>query len=582
MVELENEVGRAEKIGVVGSPSSTSQLRLDIIASAVEKGLVGSIAFLKYRQDDSDAYAIGQLSRVTLRNLFAEDQTMKSLTKQRGEVPSITESQDTHTAEMMISAVFRKEGGSLMPSTFGTVPPTGTAVRVINQNIMGLLVEPHADHVVHVGKVFGSDVLLPSWFRHFGEPQDGGLGDVMHIGIFGKTGSGKSVLGKMIMLSYMRHKTMSLLVLDPQGEFSKIDNGGAVRDFVGSLGKRIHAYDLSKLILLPDWDLFKKVLIDSQFLKRLGIRMDTNQKDAADQIAKILRSKAQTLEDTMGEISLSRTHERAAFDRVLQKLQDNKYLGHIYTHKSAQYNRVLDELRDADPEALYAEWQRVARLFGRDGDTHKISDLLDGIGSRDGSVAIINLSEASAPRDIFWSEGTQKAVINQILSELVGIAQRKFIEGGNLNAMVVLDEAHRLAPRTGTYGDEDASALRSTLLDAVRTTRKFGLGWMFISQSLASLDRELLQQLRMYFFGYGLAWGSELAALKELIGGNDSVLELYQQFHDPGSSLTGKKYSFMSVGPSSPLAFSGVPLFFNSLQFPEEFIARNSVRDNAA
>ena len=57
MVELENEVGRAEKIGVVGSPSSTSQLRLDIIASAVEKGLVGSIAFLKYRQDDSDAYA---------------------------------------------------------------------------------------------------------------------------------------------------------------------------------------------------------------------------------------------------------------------------------------------------------------------------------------------------------------------------------------------------------------------------------------------------------------------------------------------------------------------------------------------
>ena len=86
----------------------------------------------------------------------------------------------------------------------------------------------------------------------------------------------------------------------------------------------------------------------------------------------------------------------------------------------------------------------------------------------------------------------------------------------------------------------------------------------------------------MYFFGYGLGWGSELAALKELIGGNDSALALYQQFHDPESSLGNKKYSFMSVGPSSPLAFSGVPLFFNSLQFPEEFLSKNGAGGNAA
>ena len=95
---------------------------------------------------------------------------------------------------------------------------------------------------------------------------------------------------------------MSLLVLDPQGEFSKIDDG-RIRNFVNAIGKRIDIYDLSQLILLPDWDLFKKILIDSQFLKRLGIRADDNQRDAADQIVKILRSRAQTLNDTMGEIS---------------------------------------------------------------------------------------------------------------------------------------------------------------------------------------------------------------------------------------------------------------------------------------
>ena len=113
-------------------------------------------------------------------------------------------------------------------------------------------------------------MLLPSWFRHFGESADGGLGDAMHIGIFGKTGSGKSVLGKMVMLSYMRHPGMSLLVLDPQGEFSKIGDDEPVRDFVESLKKRIDVYDLSKMVLLPNWELFKKILVDSAVSKRFG------------------------------------------------------------------------------------------------------------------------------------------------------------------------------------------------------------------------------------------------------------------------------------------------------------------------
>ena len=582
---LDSEVGRAEKIGVVGSPSSTSGLHLDVVASAAEKGLVGLFAFLKYRQDDSNAYAIGQINEVTLKNRFAEEQTMKSLTKERGEVPSITKSQDTHAATMVISAVFREEGedGNLLSNVFGTVPSTGTAVRIVNQNIMDRLVAPHAEHVVRLGKVFGSDVLLPNWFRHFGESRDGGTGEAMHIGIFGKTGSGKSVLGKMIMLSYMRHETMSLLVLDPQGEFSNIDSDEAVRAHVKSLGKDLDVCDLSKLVLLPKWDLFKKILIDSQFLKKLGIRMDTNQKDAADEIEKILKRKGGTLDDT-NTIPLDRAYERAAFDRVWRDLQNNKHLRHIYTEGSPQYNRVLDTLKTqgADDE-FYDEWKRVTRLFGREGSgIRKIHDLLENINSKASSVTVINLSDTNAPKDVFWNEKIQKATINHILNALVGVAQRKFDEGGSLNTLVVLDEAHRLAPRTGTYGDEDASALRSTLVDAVRTTRKFGLGWMFISQTLASLDKELLQQLRIYFFGYGLAWGSELAALKELIGGNNSALSLYQQFHDPASSLVGGEYSFMSVGPSSPLAFSGMPAFFNSLQFPEEFIGNNSAGENNA
>ena len=62
------------------------------------------------------------------------------------------------------------------------------------------------------------------WFKHFDTGADG-AGEAYHLGIFGKTGSGKSVLAKMIMLAYARYEKMGILVIDPQGEFSQDASG---------------------------------------------------------------------------------------------------------------------------------------------------------------------------------------------------------------------------------------------------------------------------------------------------------------------------------------------------------------------
>lgn len=111
--------------------------------------------------------------------------------------------------------------------------------------------------------------------------------------------------------------------------------------------------------------------------------------------------------------------------------------------------------------------------------------------------------------------------------------------------------------------------------DAVRTTRKYGLGWMFVSQTLSSLDREIINQIRIYIFGFGLAYGVELQGLKEIIGGNEEAIALYQLFKDPQSIPRQREYSFMTIGPISPLSFSGVPLFFQALQYPDKFVEAN-------
>lgn len=113
--------------------------------------------------------------------------------------------------------------------------------------------------------------------------------------------------------------------------------------------------------------------------------------------------------------------------------------------------------------------------------------------------------------------------------------------------------------------------VKRTLIDSVKTTRKYGLGWMFVSQTLSGVDQEILNQLRIYLVGFGLGWGGEYRALRELIGGNDEAIRLYQSLRDPQSSISDPAYPFMALGPVSPLSFSGTPLFLNALKFPDEF-----------
>ena len=165
-------------------------------------------------------------------------------------------------------------------------------------------------------------------------------------------------------------------------------------------------------------------------------------------------------------------------------------------------------------------------------------------------------------------------VFNQAITKLTlkDTAEAAYRRSEFLNTLVVLDEAHRLAP-SEELENESMQGVRLSLIDAVRTTRKYGLGWMFISQTLASLPKDIVEQLRILFFGFGLAFGKEFSALKEIAGGDDSSLKLYQSFRDPHSAfdIASKQYNFMSIGPVSPLSFSGTPLFFTAFPDPNFF-----------
>jgi len=593
---LDQLVDEAERIGVVGSPSSTSELALDILAGAVSKKLVGELALFRYHQDGLSHYALGQITEVKLRNVWHEDPTMRSLIRQRGRVDTVSERQDTHMGEMTISAVFSTGSNGYRPSILGTVPATGTPIHLVNDAVLSELLSPYRDQLFYLGHVYGSRPLLPLWFKHFDTgPQ--GAGEAYHLGIFGKTGSGKSVLAKMILLAYARYPKMALLVIDPQGEFAKEARGESVpgefrlpmRDVLNTLRKPVQVHGVKDLVL-DRWNLLEQILLESGFFQRLGVKAVENQRQAAEAISEQLQKAG---------VRLAELHKRESFNKTWGYLQEERIQVRFYGSKEAR-ERVRQQMADTNQNDLYQTvWLPVTQLFREDrSGAQKVEQLLARLFNPDQDqrpLVVVDLSveqatqttvnelplfggDQSKPQSVplFWNEMIQALVIKRLLEGIRTAAENAYKQNRSLNTLVLMDEAHRLAPREDPESEEK-KAVRSILIDAARTTRKYGVGWLFISQTLSSLHREILEQLRIFFFGFGLGMGSEFKALSELVGGRSKALDLYQLFRDPHSSfdIATREYSFMTIGPVSPLSFAGTPLFFNAFNTVKEFLDTN-------
>lgn len=570
-IDVKEAFDKAERIGVIGSPSSTGELIMDILGTAVNKKLVGDLCVFRYVQDGKDHYALGQITEVKMQNIWAQDPTMRGIIRQKGRVDPITERQDVHTAKMMVSSVFCSDGKSLEPSILGTVPPTGTSIRLLNKDIMNALLSVYVDELFYLGRAYGTDIKMPMWLKHFGNHRDPtGVGEAYHIGVFGKTGSGKSVLAKMMMVGYARHKPMSIFVLDPQGEFSQeFSTNSKIRDIMEKqLGRRTKIFTLQNLVFDYSDNLFKDLLIASGFFKKLKLYYPEHPPRFFDEFINILKGKG-TLNE---EIKPWNYYKRDAFERVWYEIPSDRFLKKTIGSEGPR-ERVKSAWESLDLDEMYTLWKGVANLFRyKDGDSVRLSELFGKV--EEGEFVIIDISSKEKPEDIFWNDEIQLIAIQQFLSKIRMDAELRFKKGGNLNSLVVIDEAHRLAPR-GSVDDENIKNIKLLLVDAVRTTRKYGLGWMFISQSLSSLDKEIINQIRIYAFGFGLAWGVEREALREIIGGAEEAIRLYQTFRDPQSSLGEMEYPFMTIGPISPLSFSGTPLFFTALKYPDEFLEVN-------
>jgi hypothetical protein len=229
-------------------------------------------------------------------------------------------------------------------------------------------------------------------------------------------------------------------------------------------------------------------------------------------------------------------------------------------------------------------WQPFASLF-REGVEGKIrisslTNQVFDLAASNRPIVVIDLS--SREEGILeWDDDIEKLVVKRLLQKIYQDSRRYYREERSLNCLVMLDEAHRFANKEVDSSREkseigDKRGIVATLKQYVRETRKFGIGWMFVSTSLADMDESIVSQTGVRVFGYGLNMGAELERLKECVT-DQTDLDFYLAFPNPLNSLEEEYriYPFMITGPCSPFSNTSSPMFLTAFKTPEDFKRAN-------
>ena len=566
----------AAVLGVVSSPSTTLEIALDIRKASESRRALGQMVFAQLQEDGRRILSLGQIVEVVTKNRWHEDPSFKGVIKHHGELPHLSGVADNRMAKISVQSSFDVTNQEPVIYLLGMSPSTGIPVEIVNNELMDLLVQHHKNAITYLGKVYGTDVDLPMWFKHFGRDEDIpalGAKDAYHIGVFGKTGSGKSVTSALMLLAYAKNKKhMNILVLDPQGQFYKDrdllpDEEGKLLEEIRKTGMNVQKYKLIENVSLPETSvaLFAELLANSGFIQDAfgPFYGDDKVERMGESIVSYLEGRATQPSFKLSSIDpitlLSEMAERFATVKKEKGEKDfSKYIKDVYGTRPTQerllsaVEKVRDALRNGQSPSYLKTWKQALAMFSEDRLT-TIAEICETITGKDrGNFIVLDLSPAEGEIE---NDNLQALFLRLIEKGIVESGGNLYAKGDNANCLIVMDEAHRFI--SSHSPDSRIKDLTREIVDSVRTTRKYGIGHMFITQSLESLDDEIIKQMRIFAFGHGLTMGSELRKVKEIIN-NQAAVNLYSSFIDPSNS---GKFPFMFFGPVSPFSATGSPLF---------------------
>lgn len=575
-----------ERVASVGSPSSNHEIVLRLAPEARNFPLVGSVVYLMNPMGDGEELALGSVTQVTTTNRLLEIPQMQPALAAGGEVRGWTgDAGDLRDATIRVQAAWRREGPKSPWKSSGPSlrmsPATGTDVYVLNNDTVAKLVETN-DDIHYIGYLLGSDkVKLPMSLPDFA----GDMG-AWHGGLFGMTGSGKTAMSGYLIAGQLRHSDLGVIIVDPQGQWASEEGlAFSLQGFAEELGREVKVRRISDDLRLPrESDLLIDLLRQTHFTKDLHMKdpatMESfwyeskkyfdqhsgwEERDGAEVLRALLSHLSE--ENVAGRIYLTPERAQRFSERVLETLHDTRAFESALRNFAPIHN--LFQPYNAGGERREEVLTSFSEIFKQDRSGPKPILILD-MSSR-GAYDLDNVNvNAEQYEEILGRDDIKATILRSIFSNMKRASERQFGEGITLNTLVVLDEAWRYAAPTANESSLHIAELSKELAGYARDTRKFGIGWFFISQSPRNINPDIWSQLSLRLFGNGLS-GADLEKMVDIIDSRDS-LQLYRMFAPPSAT---RQWPFMLVGPGSPLAVTNAPVTFYAYNDFDDFRSDN-------
>ncbi len=566
---------RRVEVAVAGSPNTVTEVQFDVRDTHLQSPLLGSLLTMRVpvhgHRGREELLVLGQVSGIETQNRWHEDPSLKNYIKLHGNLPHLTEIGDTTTGHLQIVGAYREAlrlGKIVYQKTRLSVPPgSGLKIYQVDRPLIEKIMEGEFGYG-YLGNFYGTlDVPAPVLVRHFGPFDQMGSGEAYMGGVFGPSGSGKSVVAASLIAMWAHNPQMGLLILDPQSEFSANDFGTGtgfdfdfhellVRFSGGRFKPRQHIVSLDELCL-EGAEMFVQVLVEKGFFKTLGVSKQ-KEADAAEYATQLLGElEKQKLWETImdwdqvGRLEVQ-LHARAQvpFPELF-----TRQIANAYAIKSREdYAVKFHESWHGTNFNLSHIWNDTVRFFSpidRQGRTRLsvLKVLQDTVIN--GKIRILDLN----PQRIQMSQRFKLYLMDFVFRKLRQISHMHYRDGQkDANCLIVLDEAGRFIPQHAGH-DEMVRPPCKVLTDRTKELRKMRGGFLFITQTLAEIQKEIFRNLHFRIYGVGLGVGSDADHIRAREG--DDAFELYRSLPDPRLSGT---YSFMIAGVLIALGSSGRPM----------------------
>lgn len=596
---IANDLTQDDRVGVVGSNSSTGSLTVDLVGDSRNRSLNGRLVLVSPENyDGTTEYGVGTVTEITTTNTYHEDPALRGVIAQQGAIGNLTGRGDIKTAKIDMQSAFRHDGEALsaIGGSLSFAPSTGESVFLANADSVRSLCERTTKDLFYMGTVHQQkDIPLPLSFHDFSDARGAEMSAFL-----GPSGAGKTRLATMFAASQMRHTRQAFLLIEPQSQFTtnskvKRELGLDLRALADAQGREVKQISVARQIRLPeDPALLCDLLAGASFFGANRLIGANNQASNAHDVVEAY------LEATPKWSSMT-TEE--LLNRVLQHLVERVENDAVVVSKAPKerLQRNLQAALDGDADGGQARYDALMRVFGplhsifsettTQGTARlKMNEIVKALCDPDiGSAGnrrarpfyILTLADQSADSEgretevskAMRNSKTQMVILRTLFSALEAEA-RWLYQSEDLstaNLMVIMDEAARFT--SDSHKDPEQKAMSSDMARYFRELRKYAVGFTLILQEPSALHDSIWKQLQNGFraFAGGMV-GNDLDKVREQVGGGGSM-SLYQQLARP--SKDNPIYPWMLCGSISPLSVTSTPIFMEAFTRPEDWESAN-------